>query len=391
MTVALVYDPALEAYEFPPGHPMKPARFRLAVALMRNWGMIEDGCAPSGTPCALEIAPIPATDDELLTVHTSALLGAVKAASEVPPIVSPGFGLGGDTPAFPRMHEAAALVTGATLTATRAVLGGSVTRAFAPAGGMHHAHADRVAGFCVYNDPAVAIEIATRENPGLRVAYVDIDAHHGDGVEEIFIDRSDVLTVSVHESGAYLYPGTGDVTDIGELAGIGYALNFPLAPSAGPDSWEVALTEVVGPALRAFRPDLVFLQAGGDTHAADPLTHLENTVEGFSATVRGIVALADELCGGRIVVAGGGGYEPYSAVPRQWASAMAALLGVDVPAELPQEWRDAVRKEAGPDIELRAETLAEPHAAGRDGGASLDAARAVAESLRTTHPLLKDG
>jgi acetoin utilization protein AcuC len=358
MTVALVYDAGLEAYAFPAGHPMTPARFRLAVGLMRAWGLIaeagDEGAAPgvdapatdagSHPPVAVTraalIAPRSAADAELLLVHTPGYVDAVKAISADPARADGrvGIGPGLDTPAFPGMHEAAALVTGASITAMDVVLEGRATRAFNPAGGMHHAHADRAAGFCIYNDPAVAIECATREHAGLRVAYVDIDAHHGDGVEEAFRQRSDVLTLSVHETGRYAYPGTGHVRDIGEGEGRGFALNVPLPLYAGPESFRLVTERIIVPALAAFRPDVVFLQAGADAHSADPLVQLENTVEGFTDTVEGVVRAADELCDGRLVMTGGGGYEPYSAVPRQWACAMAVLMGVEVPLTLPVEW-----------------------------------------------------
>lgn len=367
MTVALVYDPGLEQYAFPAGHPMKPVRFRLAVELMQAWGLIAEpghggepapdadplapdagSLAPDGVPRAIRIRPRPATDADLLLVHTAEYVDAVKAISEDPGAADGRYGIaaGFDTPAFPRMHEAAALVTGATITAMDAVLSGRVIRAFGPAGGMHHAHADRAAGFCIYNDPAVAIERATREHPGLRVAYVDIDAHHGDGVEEAFRERSDVLTLSVHETGRYAYPGTGHVRDIGEGEGRGFAMNVPLPLYAGPRCFELVTEQVIGPALAAFGPDVVFLQAGADAHRTDPLVELENTVEGFTHTVARIVEATDELCGGRLVVTGGGGYEPFSAVPRQWACAMAVLMGAEVPPTLPAEWLESSRAAA---------------------------------------------
>ncbi len=236
------------------------------------------------------------------------------------------------------MHAVSALIAGGTIRALDGVLGGEFRRAFNPAGGLHHAHRDRAAGFCVYNDCAIAIARATARQPGLRVAYVDIDAHHGDGVQEAFYARDDVLTISLHESGRYLYPGTGASGDIGEGIGRGYAVNVPLPPYAGSAEYQLAFDRVVEPALRAFGPDAIVAQLGADSYRADPLTHLDMTVAGHAGLVTRLAAISDELCEGRLVATGGGGYEAFSATPRMWACAMAVLLGVEPPAELPAEW-----------------------------------------------------
>ncbi len=348
MTVALIYDPAIESYRFPAGHPLRPERFSLAVALMRAWGLLaEDGerSADPGTegaalgPRAPIWSPRPASAEEIALVHSEAYIAAVRAAGADPWGADPAFGLGaGDTPGFYGMHEAGALVAGATIAAVEVVLRDRALRAFSPAGGLHHAHRDRAAGFCVYNDCAIAIERATRIFPGVQIAYVDIDAHHGDGVQEAFLRRPDVLTVSMHESGRYLYPGTGFAPDIGEGPGTGFALNVPLPPQSGDVESARAFDELVAPAVRRFAPDLIVAQLGADSHFADPLTHLNVTIEGHQALVRRVVALADECCAGKLAATGGGGYEPFSVVPRIWAVAMAEMLGAHVPEELPAEW-----------------------------------------------------
>jgi acetoin utilization protein AcuC len=238
----------------------------------------------------------------------------------------------------------------------------------------------------------VAISRATRDHPGLRVAYVDIDAHHGDGVQEAFYERADVLTLSVHESGSYLYPGTGDPSDIGTGEGEGLALNVPLPPEAGPECYDLVFAGVIAPALRAFRPEVIVLQGGGDSHRDDPLTHLDNTVAGFVDTVAGIVRLAEELCHGRLVMTGGGGYEPYSAVPRMWACAMAELLGADTPATVPDMWlrmsHAASRGTAAP--LATAMTLMESTPPPPDEVVAVvsEVTRRVVEDLRSSHPLL---
>ncbi len=384
--VALAYSPALESYRFAPAHPFTPARHVLAVRLMSAWGLL-DGVA--------RIDPGTANLDDLAAVHDSRYVQAVMRASAHPELAESSFGIGpGDTPAFAGMHEAALLVAGATVSALDAVLSGRATRAFGPAGGLHHAHRDRAAGFCVYNDCALAIGRATRARPGLRVAYVDIDVHHGDGVEEAFYDRADVLTLSVHESGAYLYPGSGHVHEMGAGPGHGYALNVPLAPGSGAASYHLVLEQVIGPALRSFSPDVIVLQGGADSHRDDPLAGLDNTVAGYLGLVSGIVDLADELCGGRIAMVGGGGYESYSAVPRMWAGAMAVLMGAPVPQSVPATWRTLSHQAAAaagstaPPCPER--TLAEgsPPPPAHVQRAALEATVSVIEKLTRAHPLL---
>jgi len=226
------------------------------------------------------------------------------------------------------------------------VLSGDASAALSPAGGLHHAHRDHASGFCIYNDPAIAIERAIRDHPGLRVAYVDIDAHHGDGVEDAFYERDDVLTLSVHESGRYLFPGTGRATDIGVGAGRGCALNVPLPPDADDACYQVVAERVIEPAIVAYAPDLVVIQAGGDTHRGDPLTHLYLSVEGYCQLLARCLDVARSVAPGRIVVTGGGGYQPFSEVPRMWAAALALLLGRQVPESLPPLWIEASRRAA---------------------------------------------
>jgi acetoin utilization protein AcuC len=326
-------------YRFGDDHPMRPERFTLAVDLMRDWGLVDEGPPERVVEDrALRLTPSPAGEEDHILVHSPSYVAFVAAASSSPSRAS-GHGIGqGDTPAFLGMHEASALIVGGTMLAVDSVLDGRARRAFAPAGGLHHAQHDRASGFCVYNDVAIGIERATRRHAGLRVAYVDIDAHHGDGVESFFYERSDVLTLSVHESGRYLFPGSGRATDTGQGAGEGYALNVPLPPDAGPESYGLVLAEVIDPALRSFSPDLIVAQAGGDTHFGDPLTHLRQTISGFYALIEGILCLADELTDGRVVLTGGGGYQPFSVVPRMWAGALALLLDISVPAQLPEAW-----------------------------------------------------
>jgi acetoin utilization protein AcuC len=243
------------------------------------------------------------------------------------------------------------LVCASTTAALRSVVEGDARRGFAVAGGLHHAHADRAAGFCVYNDPAVAISIMRRDHPGLRVAYVDIDAHHGDGVQEAFYDSPDVLTISVHESGRYLFPGTGRLNETGTGEGEGFAINVPLPPLADDHCFRLAAREVIVPALGSFAPDVIVLQCGADAHHSDPLTQLGLTLTGYGELVAAIIECADEVCDGRIVCTGGGGYSTYSVVPRAWTIVAAALLGQELPESLPEAWRRHAEEISGEPIQ----------------------------------------
>ena len=405
MSVEFVYATRLAEYDFGGAHPLRPERFVLTAELADAWGLLaetgvsadgrgEDAASGTSARHALVVAPGTCVEADLLRVHDAAYIAAVRAAGSDPAHWRGGFGIGpGDTPPFPRMHEAAAAVCGATLRAVDDVVAKRCDRAFSPAGGLHHAHRDRAAGFCVYNDLAVAIAKATAERPGLRVAYVDFDAHHGDGVQEAFYARADVLTVSLHESGRYLYPGTGRAIEMGAGAGTGFAVNVPLPPGAGDECYALAFGRVVMPAVRAFAPDVLVAQLGADSHVSDPLAHLQTTVAGQHATARRVVALAEEVCGGRVVATGGGGYDTFSAVPRAWACALAALLGVAPPAAIPESWRALAAEAAGPGAAAPPEaTFSEavlPDAAALGADPRAETERVI-EPLVAVHPLLRE-
>lgn len=395
MTISLHYDDRLADYRFEAPHPMRPERFTLAVSLMREWGLLSDADPGVATAEAALVTPTIASDEVLSTAHTREYIDVVRRASADPAHASShGLGLG-DTPAFMGMHEAAALAVGATVGAVEAVLTGDSVRAFSPAGGLHHAARDHASGFCIYNDAVAGIERALALEPGLRVAYVDIDAHHGDGVEAAFEQRPEVLTLSVHESGRYLFPGTGRADDIGRGAGIGSVVNIPLPPLAGPDCYDLAFSEIIAPAVQSYGPGLLVVQAGADSHRTDPLSHLQQTVEGYCRLVKGLIGLADRLTEGRLVVLGGGGYQPYDAVPRMWACAMALLLERGVPQRLPEGWLESARSQAGRNgtpesAPASTETMAEmgigPDAEQLE--AAIAVTRAVITEVRRASPLL---
>ena len=362
--VALAYSTALDAYDLGPGHPMRPERVSLMVALLEAYGAID-----GRTLTALEF--VESSNDALARAHAAVYIDTVIAVSARPDRWLPTHGLGpGDTPGFSGMHGVSAMIAGATTRALEVVLDGAFRRAFAPAGGLHHAHRERAAGFCVYNDVAVAIHSALAHHPDLRVCYLDIDAHHGDGVQESFYTDPRVLTISLHEDGRYLYPGTGSARERGEGPGIGTALNVPMPPYATSECYLLAFDEVVAPAVRAFAPDVLVTQNGADAHWQDPLTSLGQTIGGYEALFRRIAQLADEVCGGRLVACGGGGYAWATVVPRVWTLLTSTLAGIELPDPLPAEWRQRVtglgvrapvllREDPGPplDDETRREAL----------------------------------
>jgi acetoin utilization protein AcuC len=322
MKTALVHSDAYQRFDYGPNHPLRMERLGLTHALMAAYGL-------TAGPGMRVLAPEPAPESVLRGFHTADYLDVLRAASagqDVPAAYRHGLGPG-DNPIWPGMYEASALACGGSVRAAELVASGEVTRAFAFAGGLHHALPNRASGFCYLNDAVLAIQ-ALRAR-GLRVCYVDIDAHHGDGVQFAFYDSPDVLTISTHERGDRLFPGTGFVDEIGTGAGRGYSVNVPLHPHTDDEVYLEAFDAVVPPLVRAFRPDVVVAQLGIDGHRTDPLTHLAFSVEGFAAAVRRIVGFAP-----RLVALGGGGYD-LANVARAWTAAWAILNDVELPERLP--------------------------------------------------------
>ena len=336
---ALIWTPALAEYDLGDGHPLNPMRLKLTLTLMEAFGSLGD---------VLVVEPRPAAESELLLVHSIGYLEAVRYASDWNSDFRPVMGLGtDDNPVYPGMHEIAALTCGASIAGLEEVLSGRVQKTFSIAGGMHHAHRSRAAGFSVYNDAAVAIAVAQVNHPGLRVLYVDVDAHHGDGVQEAFGGSADVLTISIHESGLYAFPGTGFPSEYGYDAGAGFSANLPLPGFATDECFAMAFDEVIAPLARAFRPDVIVAQLGVDAQHDDPQTELGLTIPGYRSLVRGIIGLADELCEGRLAALGGGGYHVVEVVPLAWTWVMAELAGVELHDDVPESWRDQVRAYVG--------------------------------------------
>jgi acetoin utilization protein AcuC len=317
-------------------HPTDARRHQLAVALCREAGILT---APG---VALEPCPPALSDDELARVFAPAFIRAVRRYAASPALAAAPearqWGIGGDNNAYPGLHDDSAKVCAAAARAARAVAAGEARMAFVPAGGSHHGQANRASGFGMYNETAVAIQALLDEGMQ-RVAYIDLDVHHGDGTQWIFYDEPRVLTVSVHESGRHLFPGTGFAAETGGAAAPGTAVNVALPLFSGDDAYRRAMAEVVEPVIRGFAPDAIVTQCGVDHHHADPLSHLLTTMPLYPHLWRRLRILADEVCGGRWVAHGGGGYNPCVAPPRAWVALAAEMARVEVSGDLPATWR----------------------------------------------------
>ena len=340
--VRFVHADSLSAFEFSPSHPFKPLRSELTRSLLEHAGAL----SPEDI-----VAPGHLSESELAWVHDSdyiELVKAVSAGQSRRTAFAAGLGTN-DNPIFPGMHAAVLGICAATVSAVDLVASGKAKRAFNPSGGLHHAHADRASGFCIYNDLAVGIEHAVRVY-GMRVAYIDLDAHHGDGVQNLFYERPEVMTISVHESGRYLFPGTGQTYEVGRGAGNGLSVNAPLEPFTEDESFLEVIDGVLPDALAWFRPDLIVLQAGADAHRHDPLADLSLSLQGLTRAFRHVVELSNRHCGGRMVATGGGGYDAWRTVPRAWAHLWCLMSGRELPELLPESWRAKWAEEGIPDL-----------------------------------------
>lgn len=328
----LVFGPAHLAYDFGPHHPLTPKRFGPGIDLLRHVGAVPG------------LAPEPATDEELLRIHLPAYVEQVKRFSADPSLPGAmGVGLS-DQPAFAGMHESAASVAAGSLRAIEAVLRGDVEHAHQPGGGLHHAMPSKAWGFCIYNDPALAVVRARAE--GLRVLYVDLDVHHGDGVQVMTYADPGVLTLSLHESGRYLFPETGFIDEVGEGTAAGSSVNMPFEPFAGETAWSAAVRALLPSLAAVFGPDVVVSQHGADSHAWDPLAHLRVTTTAQAEAARLVDAVAHRWAGGRWLATGGGGYDAYRVVPRTWALTWLAGAHREPDEETPISWRVAWTEEA---------------------------------------------
>jgi acetoin utilization protein AcuC len=333
MTVAVIWTDGLLRYDLG-DHPLDPVRVELTMALARELGVLD-------RPGVILVTPEPADERALSRVHHADYIDAVKAGHS-----NLAYGLDTpDNPVFPGMHDAAALVAGASLAAAEAVWTGRARCAVNIAGGLHHAMPDRASGFCVYNDPAVAIA-GLLDLGAERVAYVDVDVHHGDGVQEIFYGDPRVLTVSLHETPLALFPGTGFPDETGGPGAEGMAVNVALPLGTGDTGWLRAFHAVVPSVVRAFRPQVLVSQCGADGHRLDPLADLRLSVDGQRESYLAMRALSEELCDGRWIVTGGGGYALVEAVPRAWVHLLAIVTGepLDPATPTPDAWQNLAHR-----------------------------------------------
>ena len=358
---AFVYENALSHHELRRDHPMRPVRLKYTYDLLQAYGAF-DGDSSTLVP------PRPAREEELRWLHGHEYISAVRSFSLGLSGYDPrrfNFAGQGDNPVYPGVFDAAALSTGASLVAAELVADREVDVAFSISGGLHHAAVDHASGFCVFNDPALAIKYLLER--GLRVAYVDIDAHHGDGVQDAFFDDDRVLTISAHESGQYLFPGTGFVQEVGLGKGVGYSVNLPLYPYTDDEVYLEAFHQVVPPLLRAFAPDVLVTQLGIDSYHSDPLTHLQVTTRGYVEAVKELSRMDIPW-----LALGGGGYD-VMAVARAWTLAYGVMLDVEWPDTIPEAFarqhgvgrlRDTVTPEVPAQIRREARQFAQESLAG---------------------------
>jgi acetoin utilization protein AcuC len=333
-SLKVMWDDRLTSYDFGPAHPLNPVRVDLTMALARELKVFD---APGVSVEAFE----PADEATLRLVHDQDYIDAVQRERAD---VTRGLGIA-DNPVFPGMHDASALVAGASVAAARAVWDGTAEHAANIAGGLHHAMRGAASGFCVYNDPAIAIAWLL-ERGARKIAYVDVDVHHGDGVQAAFYDDPRVLTISLHETPRTLFPGTGLPDETGAA---GTSVNVALPPGAGDGHWLRAFDAVVPPLLRAFEPEILITQHGCDSHELDPLAHLTLSVDGQRAAYAALHRLAHETAGGRWILTGGGGYELVQVVPRAWTHLLAEAAGRPISPDTPtpEPWRQYVRARTG--------------------------------------------
>ncbi len=352
----LIFGPEELDYDFGIDHPLQARRLAALVDLLKTSGLWHDDDEQTRLPLRAS------TIEELSLIHTANYIAAVQRLSQPEDndesskqeqderrhlALHYGFGEG-DTPALPRTHSVCSYIVGGSLVAASAVMGlpegGNFAKkdeqpqhVFHPGGGLHHAWSDRASGFCVYNDVAVAIAHVLRASEA-KVLYIDFDAHHGDGVQRAFYDDPRVMTISLHETGRFLFPGTGEVLELGRGQGRGYSVNVPLEPFTEDDSYIEVINSLLQPLVTSFAPDLIISQHGCDTHAWDPLTHLKLTLRSIDAQAKLAHQLAHTYCQGRWVAVGGGGYDLYRVVPRAWSMLWAEMSDQKLPEELPEEW-----------------------------------------------------
>lgn len=335
-----IYSPEQLGYKFSDSHPFNHKRLTLTMDLLKSVGALSDA----------DIIPARvATDDELLLAHDAKYIDIVKKAGHglLSAAQCENYGIGTeDTPIFQNMHEASALLVGGTLTAVDCVMEGKSRHALNLGGGLHHGFQGRASGFCIYNDSSVAIKYLQKKY-NARVLYVDTDAHHGDGVQWSFYDDPNVCTLSIHETGRYLFPGTGAVTERGNGDGYGTSFNFPIDAFTENESFLEIYERSMRDIFEYFKPDVVLTQNGADAHYFDPLTHLYGTMKIYQEIPKLAHKLAHEYCDGKWIAVGGGGYDIWRVVPRAWSYVWLEMNDLPYPTgAIADEWLDKYQPEA---------------------------------------------
>ncbi|MCM3692079.1 acetoin utilization protein AcuC [Neobacillus niacini] len=337
---SFVFSEELLNYKFNSNHPFNQFRLKLTVDLLHRLKALDNHQV---------VPPRMATEEELALVHDPSYIEAVKMAGhgQLPQHVAENYGIGTeDTPIFPNMHEASAFLVGGTLTAVDQVMTGQALHALHLGGGLHHGFRGKASGFCIYNDSSVAIKYLQNKY-NARVLYVDTDAHHGDGVQWAFYDDPDVCTLSIHETGRYLFPGTGNVNERGQGKGYGYSFNIPVDAFTEDESWLDAYTQSLREVAEFFKPDVILTQNGADSHYYDPLTHLSATMKIYREIPKLAHEIAHQYCGGKWIAVGGGGYDIWRVVPRAWALVwMEMTENSNCYGSLPQDWQDYWQEKA---------------------------------------------
>ncbi|MHA2076827.1 MAG: acetoin utilization protein AcuC [Candidatus Thorarchaeota archaeon] len=322
------YSDALLAYEFKKDHPLKPDRLKLTHLLSQELGLLDKVSI---------LEPTHASREELELFHSPMFIDAVED-SGINNRPHPGLGLGtSDNPIFPRIHDTGAMYVGATLNAMRAMMDGA-SNAFCISGGLHHAHQSQASGFCIYNDVVIAIKLLQKKQ-NCKVLYLDIDAHHGDGVQKAFFESKDVMTISVHQNGQTLFPGTGFAYETGTADGVGYSVNIPVIPGAGTPELIRVFEDIVVPMFESFKPDLLVTQLGVDGHFLDPLAQLTYTSHGFETVLKKLRDMSSKMCEIGWLAVGGGGYHPVN-VARLWTLFLAVMLDEKVSTKVPSTFRE---------------------------------------------------
>jgi acetoin utilization protein AcuC len=376
MKTGFIYTNAYLDYDYGPAHPLKIVRLKLTFELIEAYGLLS-------LPNVQTIITRRAEEDDLALFHSGEYLNVLKQAND-------GhlggdayaYGLGpGDNPIFPGLYDWSLLGTGATIQAVDAVAKGEAEIAFNIAGGLHHAMKSRASGFCYINDPVIGILKLLGQ--GKRVAYIDIDAHHGDGVQKAFYETNQVLTISLHQSGYSLFPGTGFEYEIGEGEGEGYSVNVPFLSDTDDEVYVWTFEEIVPPLIHAFKPDIVVTQLGVDSFHDDPLTNLRLTIHSYEKIIRRIKDLAP-----RWVALGGGGYD-ISNVARAWTLAWAVMNGIELSDELPESYVKKAASLGVHDKELRGSARSYPHRQRAD--IRTEAERVVSYLKETVFPKVRGG